>query len=52
MGLGKTCQMLALCMKRPKTDDSLGGVLVVSPVSVCVEWEMEIKKHLNLDNIK
>lgn len=60
MGLGKTLQMLSLCLARPpewdkRTLKTIGGkkqkenkqgpVLVVTPVSVNVEWDDEIEKH-------
>ena len=62
MGLGKTLQMLSLCLERPpaweeegnkkknetekkKKEKVKGTVLVVTPVSVNVEWDAEIEKH-------
>jgi SNF2 family DNA or RNA helicase len=61
MGLGKTLQTLALCLQRkPNWSDEVqpkdlqakkqklkqkGTVLVVTPVSVNVEWDDEIEKH-------
>ena len=51
MGMGKTCEMLALHLSNPPSEDYLesprmGGTLVVCPVALVSQWEEEAKRCL------
>lgn len=43
VGMGKTVQSIALCMKRGWRRSGLGPTLVVCPPSLCAQWKMAIE---------
>src|SRR5262249_26485882 len=52
MGLGKTLQLLTLMATAFRRDPSLAPALVVAPVSLLENWELEAKKFLGGDAVK
>jgi SNF2 family DNA or RNA helicase len=46
MGLGKTIQAIALMVSRPSEDRARKTTLVVAPVALLRQWEMEIKDKI------
>jgi SNF2 family DNA or RNA helicase len=50
MGLGKTIQALALILSNPSEDRARKTTLVVAPVALLFQWELEIKDKVKTEH--
>lgn len=51
MGLGKTISALALMVSRPSSD-RIKTNLIVGPIALLKQWEIEIKKVILTNNLE
>jgi hypothetical protein len=50
MGLGKTVEAIALILARPSNNPICKTTLIVAPLSLMRQWEVELKRHIRADH--